>query len=522
MQTPPGGGHIPREAQELEARFSALSAEISASLDMIFAKLQSAPGDEHAIAVARDLVAAQQAINQQLLLLSQAGSGFRLPTAQPRQQLPAPASRVAPPSRAPQPRRATEVPLEGAHFAPRVDLPEARHNAAPTLADLLRHHLAASAAEPPSAPFPLRSLAPQPAMPRPHALELAPMTLPASNHVVWTDHQQPQFAGVQAAPANYAEWQTAAADPMPPPRAPVTITTAELAAATQSPLPAWAQAAAQPKTQRYGLWAGGAVAAVVVGLGIMLHAGRHPEAPAPAKAEAAERTVAEEPFAPGAEVETGAIAETAEAPQTEVATASQAQTHGASPVVAAAPPAPAPPARVSVAAAPPTEGGLLPSAQNWMEQNAPAEPAPPPPVPPKAKPAAVAADARATGAAGGPKPEAVAKSEIAVAAPKPQAKRAEVAPFKTAVVKAPQEQLFAPVLLELKNAESLMRVFEDLQRRHSALAGKRAELRPAAGPNNETWFALLAVPAVSKAEAEAVCRAMGTEGATLRCRTTKY
>lgn len=77
------------------------------------------------------------------------------------------------------------------------------------------------------------------------------------------------------------------------------------------------------------------------------------------------------------------------------------------------------------------------------------------------------------------------------------------------------------VLLELKNARSLMRVFEDLQRRHSALAGKRAELRPAAGPNNETWFALLAVlPAVSKAEAEAVCRAMGAEGATLRCRTT--
>lgn len=521
MQTPPGGGHIPREAQELEARFSALSAEISASLDMIFAKLQRAPGDEHAIAVARDLVAAQQAISQQLLLLSQAGSGSRLPPAHPRQQLPAPAARIAPPGRVPQP-RASEVPLEGAHFAQRAERPEARGHASPTLADLLRHHLAASAAEPPSAPLPLRSLAPQPAMPRPHALELAPMMLPASNHVVWTDHQQPQFAGGQAAAANYSEWQTVAADPMPPAHAPVTITTAELAAATQSPLPAWAQAAVQPKTQRYGLWAGGAVAAVVVGLGIMLHAGRHPEAPAPAKAEAAEKAVAEEPFAPGAEVETGAIAETTEAPQTEVATASQEQTYGASPVVAAAPPAPAPPARVSVAPVPPTEGGLLPSAQNWMEQNAPAETSPPP-APPKAKPAEVAADARITDAVGKtkPKPEAVAKSEMATA-PKPQPKKDEVAPFKTAVVKAPQEQLFAPVLLELKNAESLMRVFEDLQRRHSALAGKRAELRPAAGPNNETWFALLAVPAVSKAEAEAICRAMGTEGATLRCRTTKY
>lgn len=115
---------------------------------------------------------------------------------------------------------------------------------------------------------------------------------------------------------------------MPP--ALVTITTAQLACKPNRPSPAWAQAAARPKFQRYGLWAGGAVAAVVVGLGIMLHAGRHPGSPgtgkraeAAEKADAAGKTVAEEPFAPGADVETGAIAETAEAPQTEVATASQ-------------------------------------------------------------------------------------------------------------------------------------------------------------------------------------------------------
>ena len=74
MQIPPGGGNNPREAQELEARFSALSAEISASLDTILATLERSPGDEHAIAVARELVAAQHSVTQQLLMLSQQGA----------------------------------------------------------------------------------------------------------------------------------------------------------------------------------------------------------------------------------------------------------------------------------------------------------------------------------------------------------------------------------------------------------------------------------------------------------------
>ena len=84
MHIPPGGGNNPREAQELEARFSALSAEISASLDTILATLERSPGDEHAIAVAREHVAAQHSVTQQLLMLSQQGAGWMIEGSPPR------------------------------------------------------------------------------------------------------------------------------------------------------------------------------------------------------------------------------------------------------------------------------------------------------------------------------------------------------------------------------------------------------------------------------------------------------
>ncbi len=102
-------------------------------------------------------------------------------------------------------------------------------------------------------------------------------------------------------------------------------------------------------------------------------------------------------------------------------------------------------------------------------------------------------------------------------------KQLRLAPFKTAVIEAAPTDAFAPVLLELKNENSLRTIFTDLQRRFPGVLGdKTAELRPVAGPDNETWLALLAVPAVARDEAQAVCTAFGPEGKTLGCRVTRY
>lgn len=263
---------------------------------------------------------------------------------------------------------------------------------------------------------------------------------------------------------------------------------------------------------------------MVAGLGMMLAAGRHQQSSVPPaeEIEVAETAIPGEPPAQMEPVAPQQTTADTEAPQIEMAAASQVPPGTESPFEASPPSSPEPSVKIPIAPPQSAQGKLLPSAQNWMEQNAPPVAVAPAPPAPKAKLAAAPAGATATAALGKANSEAVPKKEPAGNVPKSQPNKADVAPFKTAVVKAPQETLYAPVLLELKNAGSLMQVFEDLQRRHSALAGKRAELRPAAGPNNESWFALLAVPAVPKTEAEAICRAMGAEGATLRCRTTKY
>ena len=77
---------------------------------------------------------------------------------------------------------------------------------------------------------------------------------------------------------------------------------------------------------------------------------------------------------------------------------------------------------------------------------------------------------------------------------------------------------FAPILLTLRDGPSALQVFEDLQKRHaSALANKRAELRSFVGPDGNTWFRLIAVPAVAEAEAKKLCQALGAEGKALGC-----
>lgn len=519
MHRPPGGGHNPREALELEARFSTLSAEISASLDTILARLQSAPADEHAIAVARDLVAAQQAVMHQLLLLRQGKGSPALATARPQPRLQHHTAHrlpLAPESVASQVHQNWQ-PAHDAHVAAsHFDLAPQEHPAS-TLGDLLRQHLAAPATQPiaydPGPP----AGQPQPRPYRAHALELAPMAMPAGDHVVWTEQQplHPAYAPEVPAPAYGAMVAEAAQAPRP------MLAPATLAEATgDAALPAWAQQAAHRPALRYGVWAGGALAAIVVGLGAVLHAGR-PAEPIP--------------IAPPSDETATAQAETAAPPVTEPAEpAGMDIVQSPPPEAETAPPPPQeplpaastaaeppPPASPPMSAPEPIQGALLPSAQNWLDQNG--EPAPgPPPAVAKAQPSEKPIETGATGAVDKPRAAAPPKPAAPAAAPAPAAKKPEVAPFKTAVVKAPQGPLFAPVLLELKNADSLMRVFQDLQSRHGALAGKRAELRPAAGPNNETWFALLAVPASPKAEAEAICRAMGAEGATLRCRVIKY
>jgi hypothetical protein len=532
MQIPPGGGNNPREAQELEARFSALSAEISASLDTILATLERSPGDEHAIAVARELVAAQHSVTQQLLMLSQQGAvrGLAAPQYAPRL---APPAQSRPLSAAVAPKR--NQPCEGAgaqpaHSArypashqPDFDLPyQARE--APTLADLLRDHLSALPPQPGESPMPMagpmpvQQHQPLPRQWRPHALELAPMTLPTTNHVVWAEH-------VQGLAPSLAEPQDYPAEPMPF-SAPVAVPamTKGRSGNGETAMPSWVQAAARPYVRRSGLWAGGALAAIVTGLGMTLNAGNSPDqsAPHPAETYAAATSEAEADSQP---LETASTKPSPVQREPERIVAATAATYPIAHGLMVTPPAELPGAtgaqRGAVPEPPaPPEHALLPSAQNWLDANASGETATP--VRPfKAKPPVSPAPEPKASAPAKPKAQ-TAKVEPVAPVAKPAAKKTEIAPFKTAVVQAKKQELFVPVLVELKSADALPRIFQDLQGRHSALAGKRSEVRPAAGPNNETWFALLAVPAAPKAEAETICRAMGAEGASLRCRVIKY
>ena len=132
---------------------------------------------------------------------------------------------------------------------------------------------------PMAGPMPAQQHQPLPRQWRPHALELAPMTLPTTNHVVWAEH-------VQGLAPSLAEPQDYPAEPMPF-SAPVAVPamTKGRSGNGETALPSWVQAAARPYVRRSGLWAGGALAAIVTGLGMTLNAGNNPDQSAPPPAE---------------------------------------------------------------------------------------------------------------------------------------------------------------------------------------------------------------------------------------------
>ncbi len=82
---------------------------------------------------------------------------------------------------------------------------------------------------------------------------------------------------------------------------------------------------------------------------------------------------------------------------------------------------------------------------------------------------------------------------------------------------------FAPVLLTLRDGPAALQIFEGLQKRHpDALANKKAEMRNFVGPDGQEWYRLLAVPAVTQAEATEVCHLLGSEGEALGCTVAAY
>ncbi len=81
---------------------------------------------------------------------------------------------------------------------------------------------------------------------------------------------------------------------------------------------------------------------------------------------------------------------------------------------------------------------------------------------------------------------------------------------------------FAPALITLKDASSVLQVFISLQKRHAVLSDKVPEVRPVPGEGQTTWYRLLVGPSVTRKEAEDICRQLGPEGQTLGCTVAVY
>ena len=121
---------------------------------------------------------------------------------------------------------------------------------------------------------------------------------------------------------------------------------------------------------------------------------------------------------------------------------------------------------------------------------------------------------RATAPPASVSPKAMAPKTITCGNTKKQ-KTAKVAavPAPKAAPPVQPEAKYTPILVTLKDSKTALSLFKDLQQRHpGVLANKTAELRPFVGPDQTSWVALLAVPAVTKEQAEAICSGMGSEG----------
>ena len=97
--------------------------------------------------------------------------------------------------------------------------------------------------------------------------------------------------------------------------------------------------------------------------------------------------------------------------------------------------------------------------------------------------------------------------------------RAKKSPSWTTATVPTAAPRFAPILVTLRDGPAALQIFEELKQRHGpTLADKRAHLKSFVGPDGNTWFRLIALPAVTEAEARKLCQALGAEGKALGCK----
>lgn len=497
MNAPPGADQNRREVQELYQRFAALSAEISVCLDAVLIEIQHAPvsGNQTAFRIARDLVAAQYAVTQQLALLS--GLVDRQ-------------AALAPSAHAAYSQPLLPAPAHPFHGLPQVPLPAG--SSEPFDAQSLHRLSDALAARPyagtSGARLPQQGsdydysqlLRPQP-HPGPHY-----PPGPAPQDAVWSEVSPAAWGDETPSQLSPQSHSHGAETVHPAPPAP------RRARGDGAPwMRGHSKAARHAPKMMAGLFL-----ALVLGLAVMLNAGRRPAeiAAAPEPGKPAGRLIPTAQTAPPAP-QTQGMAPADDAPQP-VDTAEL----GAAPPRPEVVPEPAPELAAVPAAPPPAADPPAKAGADAAHEVA-------------SEPAAEAAEAPRKAPAVKPPPKA-AETQAEIKAPKPAA----VAPFKTAVVKPaepkpsqtkpsqakpPEPKTFAPVLLQLKDGNQLLTLFKDLQKRHpGALGGKTPELRPSAGPGGASWMSLLAVPPVTREEAERVCRDMGAEGSALGCKVSGY
>lgn len=533
MNIPPGSETTRREARELAARFSALSTEISACLDAVLGELQRAPNNARALGVARELVSAQRSVTQQLMMLSHTGGldgPQQLLYADPRPQQLLPAPDYANPA----------APVDV--VAPRDTY--SGGDAAGSLLHLLQRHAAPTQDVWQAEPIASHALRPQPATLRsPMAYEpLQPQPIPLQPRANWNT---PTAAPVPQAFARAAHAPRYSA---PPPAAEFYADDApddDLASEPSAPTGRPRRASPLAIATRLGsarrsspMRLAAVVVPMIVVLMLMLNAGPRVSKPVPPIPEASVETAAagDKKFnrnarAPVQEVQQAeADTQSTGEQQFEAGSAQAAEVASYHPPASAQPIAgtittvlPPPPAQLQQdAAAPPRERAVRISPPAAARTPEPSDdvgiPAPPTA---RAKPVNDAAKTAMLTPQQAAKPSPAQAKPAAADLAKPPA--AKIAPFKTAVVEAAPSELFVPVLLELKSESSLRQIFQDLQKRYPAgLGTKHAELRPVAGPQNEKWFALLAAPGVTRADADGVCQALGQEGKSLGCRVMRY
>lgn len=530
MNIPPGSETTRREAQELAARFSTLSTEISACLDAVLGELQRAPNSARALGVARELVAAQRAVTQQLMALSHAG-GHTGPQALGYAETPN--RRLLP---APEP--AWTTPHAAALASP--DEPAGRDTAGSLLRLLQKHAV------------PQQDIwQPQPASYRPQDHTAGYGTPIGVKSVRQPLHQRDAgrhahevvpvseaYARAPAAPRYHSpppEPEHYANELLGEPRA--SEPPASAPQRRDSPLALAAMLGSAKRTSPTRI--GAVTLPMLVVLGLMLNAGQRPPKPSPSQTEAvAEATSStkpvrnapakmQEPLQPveNSNSDMNQPSEDGSAQAAEVAPPSQPASHHPVPgMIMTTLPEPPEPSAEGALPNPRKRTATTPDAvPSEAPQPVETSPIPAPPAP-RGKPVIdPPKTAMPTAPAKPPKPLPVEAKALAPDAAKPDRNMAKIAPFKTAVVKAETGEVFVPVLIELKNEGALQQFFLDLQKRYpGSLGTKHAELRPVAGPQNEKWFALLAAPGVSKADADAVCQSLGQEGKSLGCRIIRY